>query len=158
MIGHPILEPGADTSRTRRCDAGRLVADRALLERYLQRRDPVARNALVERSLPLARGLARRYQRTGEPFYELFQVACLGLVKAIDRFDLHRDVAFSVGEAAKTTSADRGRASTGAQRAGLGDERLTVRSRVPPASAPVKTGVSSEDADGPTGLDLGVGV
>jgi len=50
---------------------------------------------LVERFLPLARGLARRYQHTGEPFDDLFQVACLGLVKAIDRFDLSRDVAFS---------------------------------------------------------------
>jgi RNA polymerase sigma-B factor len=81
--------------RTRRCDAERLRGDRALLERYLDRRDPVDREMLVERFLPLARGLARRYQRSGEPFDDLFQVACLGLVKAIDRFDLNRDVAFS---------------------------------------------------------------
>jgi RNA polymerase sigma-B factor len=81
--------------RTRRCDAGRLRAERALLERYLERRDPVDHEMLVERFLPLARALARRYQRTGEPFDDLFQVACLGLVKAIDRFDLSRDVAFS---------------------------------------------------------------
>jgi RNA polymerase sigma-B factor len=77
-----------------RCGAGRLRADRALLERYLERRDPVDRNMLVERFLPLARALARRYQRTGEPFDDLFQVACLGLVKGIDRFDVNRDVAF----------------------------------------------------------------
>ena len=50
---------------------------------------------LVERFLPLARQLARRYQRPEEPFDDLFQVACLGLVKAIDRFDLEREVAFS---------------------------------------------------------------
>ena len=81
--------------RTRRCDAERLRADRALLERYLERGDPVDRDMLVERFLPLARALARRYQRAGEPFDDLFQVACLGLVKAIDRFDLSRDVAFS---------------------------------------------------------------
>ena len=72
-----------------------LLADRALFERYVERRDPIDRDRLVERFLPLARGLARRYQRTGEPFDDLFQVACLGLVKAIDRFDLSRDVAFS---------------------------------------------------------------
>ena len=81
--------------RTRRYDAGRLGADRALLERYVEGRDPVDRDRLVERFLPLARGLARRYQRSGEPFDDLFQVACLGLVKAIDRFDLGRDVEFS---------------------------------------------------------------
>jgi RNA polymerase sigma-B factor len=81
--------------RKRRCGAGRLRADRALFERYRARRDPVDRDVLVERFRPLARTLARRYQRTGEPFDDLFQVACLGLVKAIDRFDLSCDVAFS---------------------------------------------------------------
>jgi len=80
-------------------DAGRPVnraeQDRALFARYLDKRDPVDREVLVERFLPLARQLARRYQRPEEPFDDLFQVACLGLVKAIDRFDLEREVAFS---------------------------------------------------------------
>jgi RNA polymerase sigma-B factor len=75
--------------------AERSTEDRALFERYLDRHDPVDREMLVERFLPLARQLARRYQRPEEPFDDLFQVACLGLVKAIDRFDLSRDVAFS---------------------------------------------------------------
>jgi RNA polymerase sigma-B factor len=75
--------------------ADRTAEDRALFERYLDRRDPVDRELLVERFLPLARQLARRYQRPEEPFDDLFQVACLALVKAIDRFDLSRDVAFS---------------------------------------------------------------
>jgi RNA polymerase sigma-B factor len=73
----------------------RVQADRALFERYVERRDPVDREVLVERFLPLARQLARRYERPEEPFDDLFQVAALGLVKAIDRFDLSRDVAFS---------------------------------------------------------------
>jgi RNA polymerase sigma-B factor len=75
--------------------ANRAQADRALFERYLDKRDPVDRAMLVERFLPLARQLARRYQRPEEPFDDLFQVASLGLVKAIDRFDLEREVAFS---------------------------------------------------------------
>ncbi len=84
---------GAGDEPTRPGD--RSTEDRALFERYLDRRDPVDRELLVERFLPLARQLARRYQRPEEPFDDLFQVACLGLVKAIDRFDLTREVAFS---------------------------------------------------------------
>jgi RNA polymerase sigma-B factor len=69
--------------------------DRLLFQRYLETRDPVARDALIERFLPLARQLARRYQRAEEPLDDLIQVASLGLVKAIDRFDADREVAFS---------------------------------------------------------------
>jgi RNA polymerase sigma-B factor len=54
-----------------------------------------ARERLAERYLPLARQLARRYQRSEEPLEDLVQVASLGLLKAIDRFDTDRDVAFS---------------------------------------------------------------
>ncbi len=57
--------------------------------------DRGAREELVRRHLSLARKLARRYIRTQEPFDDLFQVASLGLVKAIDRFDPERGSAFS---------------------------------------------------------------
>jgi RNA polymerase sigma-B factor len=73
----------------------RALEDKLLFQRYLQTRDQEARDALVERFLPLARQLARRYQRAEEPLDDLVQVASLGLVKAIDRFDADRDVAFS---------------------------------------------------------------
>ena len=56
---------------------------------------PTARRELVERFLPLARQLARRYQRGTEPLDDLIQVASIGLVKAIDRFDPDRGTAFS---------------------------------------------------------------
>jgi RNA polymerase sigma-B factor len=69
--------------------------DRRLLERYHHDGDIAAREALVERFLPLARQLARRYQRGGEPLDDLIQVASLGLLKAIDRFEPDRPTAFS---------------------------------------------------------------
>ncbi len=57
--------------------------------------DRAAREALAERFLPLARQLARRYQRADEPLDDLVQVASLGMLKAIDRFDASRGIAFS---------------------------------------------------------------
>jgi RNA polymerase sigma-B factor len=69
--------------------------DRRLLERVHRDRDAAARDALVERFLPLARQLARRYQHGGEQLDDLVQVASLGLLKAIDRFDPSRETAFS---------------------------------------------------------------
>jgi RNA polymerase sigma-B factor len=70
-------------------------ADRALFARLADQRDPVDREIVVERFLPLARSLAARYQRRGEPFEDVFQVACIGLVNAIDRYDISRGRAFS---------------------------------------------------------------
>jgi RNA polymerase sigma-B factor len=75
--------------------AARTREDRRLLERYHRHGDPAAREALVARFLPLARQLARRYQRGGEPLDDLVQVASLGLLKAIDRFEPDRPTAFS---------------------------------------------------------------
>jgi RNA polymerase sigma-B factor len=75
--------------------AARGREDRRLLERYHRYGDRAARDALAERFLPLARQLARRYQRGSEPLDDLIQVASLGLLKAIDRFDPDRDTAFS---------------------------------------------------------------
>jgi RNA polymerase sigma-B factor len=69
--------------------------DLALFERYLVHGDQRAREELVERFMPLARQLARRYHRAEEPFDDLLQVASLGLLKAIDRFELDRGIAFS---------------------------------------------------------------
>src|SRR3954464_3502265 len=69
--------------------------DRELFARARSGDDPRARDQLIERFLPLARQLARRYQRAEEPLDDLVQVASIGLIKAIDRFDASREVAFS---------------------------------------------------------------
>jgi RNA polymerase sigma-B factor len=69
--------------------------ERRLFRAYLERGDLSARERLVERFLPLARQLARRYGSAGEPLDDLVQVASLGLVKAIDRYELDRGTAFS---------------------------------------------------------------
>ena len=79
--------------------AGRLAdgreGQRELFSRWQRDNDQAARDELVERFLPLARKLARRYSGAHEPFDDLFQVASYGLLKALDRFDPERGIAFS---------------------------------------------------------------
>jgi RNA polymerase sigma-B factor len=69
--------------------------ERELLVRYHMDGDLAAREELVERFLPLARDLALRYTYTDEPYDDLLQVACLGLIKAIDRFEPGRGTKFT---------------------------------------------------------------
>jgi RNA polymerase sigma-B factor len=57
--------------------------------------DPSVRDELIRRHYPLAEYLARRFRGRGEPLEDLTQVASIGLIKAIDRFDPDRDVKFS---------------------------------------------------------------
>jgi RNA polymerase sigma-B factor len=74
-------------SRGRRARRGR-----ELLRSYHDRGDLEARAALIEQYLPLVRALAARYARGGDQLEDLIQVGCIGLIKAIDRFDLDRGV------------------------------------------------------------------
>jgi RNA polymerase sigma-B factor len=72
----------------------RLASDDRLLVRYHATRDPALREELVHRYLPFAKGLAMRYRGTSEPPDDLMQVASLGLVNAIDRYDPARGAPF----------------------------------------------------------------
>jgi RNA polymerase sigma-B factor len=80
---------GVDRERTREL-FGRL----ATLDVDDPARRPV-RDSLVEQHLPLVEHLARRFRNRGEPYDDLVQVATIGLIKSVDRFDLERGVEFS---------------------------------------------------------------
>jgi RNA polymerase sigma-B factor len=62
-------------------------SDEQLLRRYHQDGDLEAREQLAMRFVPVARQLALRYRHSGELVDDLAQVACLGLLKAIDRYE-----------------------------------------------------------------------
>jgi RNA polymerase sigma-B factor len=66
------------------------VDERKLLRRYREHGDLDARRELIEQSMPLVRALASRYSYRGEQFEDLVQIGSIGLINAIDRFDLER--------------------------------------------------------------------
>jgi RNA polymerase sigma-B factor len=94
LAPQPLVPPVRLAGR-RLSRASRGRADTRLFERFAATREPADRAAIVERYLPLARQLAASYQRPSEPFDDIYQVACYGLVKAVDRFDLGRGRAFT---------------------------------------------------------------
>jgi RNA polymerase sigma-B factor len=66
--------------------------DKILLRRYHENGDLAAREQLIERYMSLVRSLARRYSYRGEQLEDLVQIGAIGLIKAIDRFDVNRGV------------------------------------------------------------------
>src|SRR4029077_13569256 len=68
------------------------ASDKALLRRYHEQGDLAAREQLIEQYMSLVRSLARRYSYRGEQLDDLVQIGSIGLIKAIDRFDLSRGV------------------------------------------------------------------
>ena len=66
-----------------------------LLRELRETNDPALREKLIESHLGLVEYLARRFAGRGEPLDDLIQVATIGLVKAVDRFDPDREVEFS---------------------------------------------------------------
>jgi RNA polymerase sigma-B factor len=74
---------------------GRAASAQSLLRDYHQRGDLHARQRVIEQYLPLVTALARRYAHRGEALEDLIQVGSVGLVKAVDRFEPDRRVAFA---------------------------------------------------------------
>jgi RNA polymerase sigma-B factor len=102
---------------------------------------PTDRRLLIERHLPLVRSIARRYAGGGEPLEDLAQVGAIGLIKAADRFDEARGVAFAAYAAPFVA----------------GEIRHHLRDRCAPVRVPRRlqaegvrvTAVELEQADGP---------
>ncbi len=67
-------------------------SDKLLLRKYHEEGDLAAREQLIEQYMSLVRSLARRYSYRGEQLDDLVQIGSIGLIKAIDRFDLTRGV------------------------------------------------------------------
>jgi len=73
----------------------RRVHTKELFLRLRATEDPQVRDELAQLHLPLVEYLAKRFKDRGEPLDDLIQVGSVGLLKAIDRFDLEREVEFS---------------------------------------------------------------
>lgn len=71
------------------------LSERELLLRVRDHKDENAREELITRYLPLVKSLARRFASRGQPVEDLIQVGSIGLIKAIDRFDIDRGVELS---------------------------------------------------------------
>lgn len=81
------MSPASDTRQ-----ASTESERRALLREYREDGNVAARDRLIEELLPIVRSVARRYSGRGEETEDLMQIASVGLVKAIENFDLDRDV------------------------------------------------------------------
>jgi RNA polymerase sigma-B factor len=127
-------------------------SDRDLLRRYHEGGDTTAREELVQRHLPLVRSLARRYAGRGEALEDIEQVGAIGLLKAIDRYDLEREVSLTtyatpnvVGEIKRhfrdkgwAIRVPRGLQELNAKMAGT-IERLTIKLERSPTIAEIAT-------------------
>ncbi len=71
------------------------MEETAILIERSQAGDKAAREKLIEENLGLVRHIVKRFIGRGYDAEDLFQIGCIGLMKAIDKFDLHFDVKFS---------------------------------------------------------------
>jgi RNA polymerase sigma-B factor len=87
------LKGGPAHARRRSASAGREHVN-SLIRAYHQDGNLQARERLIGQYMPLVKSLARRHSLRGEQYEDLVQVGCIGLIKAVDRFDPERRVEF----------------------------------------------------------------
>jgi RNA polymerase sigma-B factor len=90
----PVVTARSEQAASDRAHARALFAEMASLPEGSPERHAI-RDQLVETHLPLVEYLARRFRNRGELHDDLVQVATIGLIKSVDRFDLERGVEFS---------------------------------------------------------------
>jgi RNA polymerase sigma-B factor len=90
-----LLMPSRPYRTSQLCPGGSRADVNVLIARWQTEADESAREAVIARFLPMARRLAHRYRSPHEPFEDLMQVASVGLLGAVDRFDPHRGSSFA---------------------------------------------------------------
>ncbi|TMM20692.1 MAG: SigB/SigF/SigG family RNA polymerase sigma factor [Actinobacteria bacterium] len=90
-----VIGPDVGRSQTRRRSAGSSRESvHSLIREYREEGNLQARERLIQQYMPLVKSLARRHSMRGEQYEDLVQVGCIGLIKAVDRFDPQRRVEF----------------------------------------------------------------
>ena len=87
VVAERTLHPTWSTDAPTRATRSRPNREERLLHRYRENGDLAARDELIARLIPLARRLASRYRHSGESREDLEQVAYVGLIKAVDRYE-----------------------------------------------------------------------
>ncbi len=91
MISYKVQLSGVNTYKLRTLSSDEMQ----LLFLKIKEGDAQAREKLVECNLRLVLSILQRFKNRGEPLDDLFQVGCIGLIKAIDNFQLEQEVNFS---------------------------------------------------------------
>ena len=91
MANNKVLISGVETSNLK------VLTNEEMIELFkkMKKGDSLARNDLVSGNLKLVLSILRKVNTRNDNLDDLFQVGCVGLVKAIDNFDLSQEVRFS---------------------------------------------------------------